>query len=149
MTNVVDAIGLGRIGTGISCEGWRVTSVTNYGKDYRNALRLNLKTSSVDSPVFTNTIVGIELDIVSSSQSGRRLAITPFHAGKPLTDLTHLCDYSTSKNIFIPQSIRWAYEARIDAIQFNLVGSSTTAWGISRLAVICEERRLPTVIVIR
>ena len=41
----VDVISLGRPETDVAELGWRVTSVSNYGESYRNALRFNVKES--------------------------------------------------------------------------------------------------------
>ena len=55
-TNVVDAIALGRLGTGVSDDGWTAAGLDNYATSSDSALRFNAKDDRLVSPVFPRPV---------------------------------------------------------------------------------------------
>lgn len=135
-TNRVDVISLGRLGTGWSNDGWQVSSVTNYSASYSSALRFNIKGSYALSPVFAEPITRIDLQTISSADSLRRLAFTPLAGGIAQTNLTRLCAYSATKNIFVHQSLTWPRSANVRSFRIQLEGNGGTAWGIRSMTIL-------------
>ena len=138
-TNEVDVISLGRSETELLDLGWRVTSVTNYGESYRNALRFNVKGSRAESPVYPAPVTRVVLQTVSSSNALRRLTFTPYRAGVALTNHVRYCAYSPTKNIFVSQTLSWPYAAKVDSFRISLEQGGSTAWGISHLTVYGDD----------
>lgn len=138
-TNEVDVISLGRSETDFTDLGWRVTSVTNYGESYRNALRFNVKGSRAESPVYPTPVTRVVLQTVSSSNALRRLTFTPYRAGVALTNHVRYCAYSPTKNIFVSQTLSWPYAAKVDSFRISLEQGGSTAWGISHLTVYGDD----------
>lgn len=138
-TNEVDVISLGRSETELLDLGWRVTSVTNYGESYRNALRFNVKGSLAESPVYPTPVTRVVLQTVSSSNALRRLTFTPYRAGVALTNHVRYCAYSPTKNIFVSQTLSWPYAAKVDSFRISLEQGGSTAWGISHLTVYGDD----------
>lgn len=138
-TNEVDVISLGRSETELLDLGWRVTSVTNYGESYRNALRFNVKGSRAESPVYPAPVTRVVLQTVSSSNALRRLTFTPYRAGVALTNHVRYCAYSPTKNIFVSQTLSWPYAAKVDSFRISLEQGGSTAWGISHLMVYGDD----------
>ena len=145
----IDAIALGRLGTGLSPEGWAVTNVSNYADSYSSALRLNLKASSIHSPVFADAIVGVELEVISSNTNDRRLVVAPLAKGRARDDLKVRCAYSPTKNRFLAQTFAWPRSACIDALAFALEGGGSTGWGIRKLVLTLAPRPAPFVLRIK
>lgn len=138
-TNEVDVVSLGRISTGISEDGWRVTSVTNYSDHYRRALRFNVKTSTVISPTFQEPVTRVVLQTISSTNAFRRLMFTPQKDGVALTNLVRYCAYSPTKNIFVRQTLEWPSSAKVNAFTITLEQGGSTAWGVSEMTVFADE----------
>lgn len=135
----VDVISLGRPETDVAELGWRVTSVSNYGESYRNALRFNVKESQAESPVYPAPVTRVVLQTVSSSNALRRLKFTPIRAGVELTNHVRYCAYSPTKNIFVSQTLSWPYGAKVDSFRISLEQGGRTAWGISHLTVYGDD----------
>lgn len=150
VTNVIDAVALGRLGNGVSSDGWTVTSVTNYAKSTaKSALCLNKETSEVISPCFEAGILQVELRLCSSSAGTRRLVATPLRNGKPIDALRHVFEPSETKYVFNVQTADWATEARVRAFRLHLEGSDRTCWGILEISVVTADRVPPLVIAVR
>lgn len=148
-TNVVDAIALGRIGTGVSPDGWTVSGVNNYSDSYKFALRFDTKDDLVQSPVFANPVTRVLLKASSSSAAGRRLAFTPVRDDAARTNLTRLCAYSKTKNVFLAQTLSWPRNAGVHAFRIHLEGGGNTGWGILEMSVIFDDPASGTVISLR
>lgn len=137
VTNVIDVVSLGHLGTGSSDDGWLVTSVTNYSKDYKYALRFNKKDCAVTSPVYDERIVAVEMKILSSSQSGRHLAFTFADDDPNREDPVFTCPYSPSGKV--STECRYDLPDSSDCRQLSIRldgGGGSTAWGIVSLSVI-------------
>lgn len=151
VTNVIDAVALGRLGNGVSSDGWTVTSVTNYAKSTaKSALCLNKETSEVISPNFEAGILQVKLRLCSSSATGKRLLVaTPLRNDEPRDALRHVFEPSQKEYGFNVQTADWAAEARVRAFRLHLEGSGTTGWGILEISVVTADRVPPLVIVVR
>ena len=148
-TRVVDVISLGRLGTGLSADGWEVSSVTNYGDSYSNALRFNVKASVAISPVFDAPVTRIRLQTISSTNAYRCLTFTPLRDGVADTNLARTCTYSRTKNVFLEQTLEWPRTERVRVFRIELVGSGATAWGVRQMTVISDDPACGTVITLR
>lgn len=141
VTNVIDVVALGRLGTGVSEDGWQVNSVTNYSKDYKYALRFHKNECLAVSPRFDRRILAIEAKVLSSSQAGRRLEFTLSRDGSQSYAYSFSCPYSPSGKV--------ATDVRFDVPQSTVPyhhviigldnGGGTTAWGVVSLAVITAD----------
>lgn len=151
VTNTIDAIALGRIGTGVSSDGWTVTSVSNYAESSKakSALRLSTETSEVVSPVFETGVLQVRLRLCSSSNGSRRLVATPVSNGEPVDDLRHVFEVSQKEYGLNIQTAEWPAEARVRAFKLHLAGSDRTGWGILEMSVVTADRVPPLVIVVR
>ena len=152
VTNVIDAVALGRLGNGVSSDGWTVTSVDNYSDNTipKSPLRLYYKSSEVVSPRFEAGILQVKLRLCSSSATGkRRLVATPLRNGEPIDALRHVFELSQKEYGINVQTADWAAEARVRAFRLHLEGSGTTGWGILEMSVVTADRVPPLVIVVR
>ena len=152
VTNVIDAVALGRLGNGVSSDGWTVTSVSNYSETSKakSALRLNKETSEVVSPRFEAGILQVKLRLCSSSATGKRLLVaTPLRNGEPIDALRHVFELSQKEYGINVQTADWAAEARVRAFRLHLEGSGVTGWGILEMSVVTADRVPPLVIVVR
>ena len=151
VTNVIDAVALGRLGNGVSSDGWTVTSVSNYAETSKakSALRLNKETSEVVSPRFEAGILQVKLRLCSSSAGTRHLVATPLRNGEPIDALRHIFELSQKEYGINVQTADWAAEARVRAFRLHLEGSGVTGWGILEMSVVTADRVPPLVIVVR
>ena len=151
VTNIIDAVALGRLGNGVSSDGWTVTSVSNYAETSKakSALRLNKETSAVVSPRLEAGILQVKLRLCSSSAGTRRLVATPLRNGEPIDALRHIFELSQKEYGINVQTADWAAEARVRAFRLHLEGSDRTGWGILEMSVVTADRVPPLVIVVR
>ena len=152
-TNAVDVIALGRISTdgstGVSNDGWTVSGVNNYSESYKSALRFNAKDDFVQSPAFARPVTRILLETVSSTNAHRRLAFTPLRGDVAQTNLTRLCAYSPTKNIFRAQTLSWPRSAGVRAFRIQLEGAGSTNWGIRTMTLVSDDPAPGTVVSLR
>lgn len=151
-TNVVDAVALGKIGTGTSADGWLVGGVTNYAASAHEALRLDTKDDFLVSPVFARPITRIIVKVKSSSPSGRQLAFTPLRDGAPVERLRRLCAHTATSSSFREQTIDWPYGARVGSFRMSLEGGekgSKTNWGVWQMSVVAGDPATGTAVVVR
>ena len=149
-TNVVDAIALGRLGTGVSDDGWTAAGLDNYAVSSDSALRFNARDDSLVSPAFARPVTRIVLQVRSSSAAHRRLAFTPLRSnGSAATNLTRLCDYSPTDSSFPEQTLTWPWSAHVTKFRVRLEGDSTTAWGIKTMSLVFDDPAPGTAVVIR
>lgn len=134
----LDAVALGRLGTATNSCGWIAENAGNYSDSYKYALRFE-KSTRILSPVYPTPIKRIELKVVSSAQSDRQLAVIPLRKANPLAELTYLCDYTPSKNIFSLQEVCWSPTNDIRQVQLGLVGAGRTGWGLLFLDVFLAD----------
>ena len=161
-TNVVDAIALGRLGTGVSDDGWTAAGLDNYAASSDSALRFNAKDDRLVSPVFPRPVTRVVLRAMSSSAANRRLAFTSSSAanrrlaftplrgdGTAATNLTRRCAYSPSRYAFPEQTLAWPWSARVTAFRVQLEGGGSTGWGIKALSVVFDDPAPGTAVVVR
>ena len=149
-TNVVDAIALGCLGTGVSDDGWTAAGLDNYAASSDSALRFNAKDDLLVSPVFPRPVTRVVLRAMSSSAANRRLAFTPLRGdGTAATNLTRLCAYSPTRSAFPEQTLAWPWSARVTKFRVRLEGDSTTAWGIKTMSLVFDDPAPGTAVVIR
>ena len=130
----VDVVSFGRLGTGVTADGWRCNDLSNFAKDRWYALQFpKLAESRVTSPVFDERITHLAFTVFSSSNVNRRLVFTPSSKGETIPALAYACDYSPTAYKRTQQTIAWPLSARVDSFDVRLEGSGRTGWGLVSL----------------
>ena len=142
-TNVVDIAALAACSTGTT-NGWATAGIDSYNESFAN-IRFNANGEYALSPDFGAPVVRIELKLMSSSESGRRLAFVPVRDGEEVHAERLECEYSPNKDTFVDRTIEVPAGCVFSRFKMALTeaNGTTTAWGVSSLRVITAGEPAP------
>lgn len=138
VTNVIDLAALVACGTGTT-NGWEMSSIDAYSGTRTN-IRFNAKNDFLISPDFNARITAITLEVRSSAQSNRQLALFPLVDGVYSTQAAQLCLYSTTNDKYDPQCL--AFDPGLFVTRFRIAlddQGGSTAWAVAALTVITGD----------
>ena len=137
VTNHFDMVEIAKAGEGRTDSGWELHSITNYSDDYKYALRFRVKDSYLLSPQWNEPILGVRLNVFSSTNANRRLIIQPIASDEVQTNLIQSCAYSEKKYKFTEQTFTWSLTDNIHQLRLAYDdGGGSTGWGLLWLEVI-------------
>ena len=125
--------------------GWTLCDIDSYSEKNGAAnirINRNVKDEYIDSPTFDHPIIRIELKVKSSGQTGRKLALIPIYNGSPTADtnLWARCEYSPTKDTYVPQTNFFPRSAEVHAFRMALDdGGGSTGWGVSMITIITDD----------
>ena len=125
--------------------GWTLCDIDSYSEKNGVAnirINRNVKDEYIDSPTFDHPIIRIELKVKSSGQTDRRLAFIPIYDGTPTADtnLWTRCEYSPTKDTYVPQTNFFPRSAEVHAFRMALDdGGGSTGWGVSMMTIITDD----------
>ena len=125
--------------------GWTLCDIDSYSEKNGAAnirINRNVKDEYIDSPTFYHPIIRIELKVKSSGQTGRKLALIPIYNGSPTADtnLWARCEYSPTKDTYVPQTNFFPRSAEVHAFRMALDdGGGSTGWGVSMITIITDD----------
>lgn len=132
--DVVDVAALSSCGTGVT-NGWTVSGIDAYSG--KANFRLNANSDRIDSPLFGHAIQSVVVDVKSSSQANRRLALIPLAADTPLSHKARTCEYSPTDSSYVRQTLSFPRSDDVRSFRIALDdGGGSTSWGVSYMEVV-------------